>query len=192
MDKMRPIFLLFLTTSFNVESIVIRHDTPDEQYINRTKVIDAHVTFTTPSKGSDYVVGSGTYLGKGWVLTAAHVANFFEDKDVAQLKSEKLKITEVLLHEKWKDRQFGFDIALVKIDMPKGDITPVTLFSYELKKGDVITIAGKGDTGNGLVGIKQQTLRRRRGRRRTRRFRAESRSTSLRRGRRCQPVPQSR
>jgi secreted trypsin-like serine protease len=148
--------LILLISSFNTSAVVIRHDKADELYRFRTNVIEAHVTFTTPHEGKDYIVGSGTYLGNGWVLTAAHVAHFFEKPDVAQILSEKLKIHQVIIHNKWRDRQIGFDIALVKIEEPKQKITPVTLFSHELKAGEIITIAGRGDTGNGVIGMKTQ------------------------------------
>ncbi|BDX07461.1 trypsin-like serine protease [Planctobacterium marinum] len=159
MKILRVILIIFAITSLSAQSIVIRHDKSDEEYLNSTDAIEAHVTFTTSTKDGDFVVGSGTYVGNSWVLTAAHVANFFEENDVAQIKSERLKILDILLHENWKDRQYGFDIAMVKIEMPSGDIAPVTLFALEPEKDDVITIAGRGDTGTGMDGITSRDLK---------------------------------
>jgi secreted trypsin-like serine protease len=143
----------------HVNAIIIRHDVNDAIYLDHKKSMPALITFTTSHEGKDYVVGSGTYLGNGWVLTAAHVANFFEDGDTAQINSERLTIKKTILHDKWKDRQVGFDIALVRIAEPIKEIASVSLFTYDVKRGDVITITGRGDTGNGLVGMKPSDLK---------------------------------
>ena len=76
----------------HVNAIIIRHDVNDAIYLDHKKSMPALITFTTTHEGKDYVVGSGTYLGNGWVITAAHVANFFEDGDLAQINSERLTI----------------------------------------------------------------------------------------------------
>jgi secreted trypsin-like serine protease len=139
-------------------AIVIRHDIEDSQYINSIKPIPALVTFTVLHKGKVYIVGSGTYLGQGWVLTAAHVANFLRPNDKAEIGKEKINIIDRIIHEKWKDQQLGFDIALVKISEPKEIVEPVQLFQYQVTPSDVVYLAGQGDTGNGLVGVKSSDL----------------------------------
>ena len=148
------ILILFILFSSAASSIVIRHDKANELYVRDTPELKAHVTFTTPQKdGTPYVVGSGTYIGNGWVLTAAHVANFFEKPDVARVNGEVLNIGKVILHEKWKDRQIGFDIALVKVSEPKNPIPRVVLFDFKLQTNDIVTIGGQGDSGHGLIGM---------------------------------------
>ncbi len=147
------LFIVGIFYSITSSAIVIRHDVADQDYISRTEAIQGLVTFTTRKDGKSYVVGSGTYIGNGWVLTAAHVANFFEDADIAEVNKEKLQILDVILHEKWRDRRVGYDIALVKVSKPAQAIAPVSLFRYKAQVGDVVTIAGKGDTGNGIIGM---------------------------------------
>lgn len=145
---------LFILFSSAASGIVIRHDKADYLYVRDTPELAAHVTFTTPQKdGTPYVVGSGTYIGNGWVLTAAHVANFFEKPDVARVNGEVLNIGKVILHEKWKDQHIGFDIALVKVSQPKAPIPPVALFDLKLQANEIVTIGGQGDSGHGIIGM---------------------------------------
>ncbi|MCP4989581.1 MAG: trypsin-like serine protease [Colwellia sp.] len=160
---MRILFLTMFIVSMvqSANAIIIRHDVEDSKYINQTKLIPALVTFTTLHEGKTYVVGSGTYLGEGWVLTAAHVAHFLESNDKAEISSEKLSIIDRVVHEKWKDQQLGFDIALVKISKPIKEVESVKLFNYQVTPNDIVYLAGQGDTGNGLVGMKPSDLQKR-------------------------------
>lgn len=157
MRNMSALILLILFCT-STQAIVIRHDKPDSHYKNRTTATSALVTFVTPHQGKSFVVGAGVYIGGGWVLTAAHVANFFEEPDKAELNGEKLAILDVVLHEKWRDKQFGFDIALVKVTQPSNPVETVELFSYELRVGNKIIIAGRGDSGDGIKGLKPSDL----------------------------------
>jgi hypothetical protein len=157
MSKIIPLILILIYCSTS-DAIVIRHDKSDDLYKYRTSATPALVTFTTPHKGDRYVVGSGTYIGNGWVITAAHVANFFEDADNAKINGEYLSILDVTLHEKWRDRQVEYDIALVKVSMPTKAVAPVSLFDYDLEVNETVIIAGRGDTGNGLVGMMPSDL----------------------------------
>ena len=152
----RLLSVALLWMSFEALSIVIRHDVSDQEYRLRVPPLAAHVSFLAFSKDKAYMAGSGIYIGHGWVLTAAHVANFFEDTDRAEIGSERLAIKKAIVHENWRDRQFGFDIALVKIQPPKASVAPVSLFSYSLTAGDIVQIAGRGDSGNGLEGVNKQ------------------------------------
>ncbi len=142
-----------LASAMSSYGIVIRHDVADHNYQSSDKHIAALVTFTAVYEGQDYVVGSGTYIGNGWVLTAAHVAHFLALTDVAHVMGEKLTIKKVIRHEDWRDQHFGYDVALVNVSLPEQMVPAVTLFNTAVTEGDVIFISGRGDTGNGLQGI---------------------------------------
>lgn len=137
----------------SADGIIIRHDIDDKRYTVHNEMLPALVTFTAKHNEKHYPVGSGTYIGEGWVLTAAHVANFLEASDRAEIQGENLDIKAVYTHEKWRDRQFGYDIALVKVSVPAKPIPAVVMFKHQLSEGDIINITGKGDTGNGKDGI---------------------------------------
>lgn len=108
-------FVVCLSVSAASSAIVIRHDQGDKSYLHQQAPMPALVTFTSMHQGKPYVVGSGTYIGDGWVLTAAHVAHFLETTDVARVNGEQPKVLGKVLHSKWRDRQVGYDIALVML-----------------------------------------------------------------------------
>lgn len=145
-------------------AVVMRHDVSAEKY--------------RVEKMPEYVVdmpgeGHGVLIAEQWVVTVAH--SIFYDYTNTNLKvgSKYYEIEKVYIHPGYiKPRgnelsgdlaplmqvlKSSSDIALIKLSSPVSDIKPISVYSESAEKGRVITVFGKGATGNGLTGENVET-----------------------------------
>ena len=104
-------------------------------------------------------LASGVYLGDGWVLTAAHVAESSPDLNF-ELGGNSYQSEEIYLHDGWSgDAATGNDIALVKLTQDVVGVEAARLYDGPVTEdlsdtliGAEATFVGYGRTGDGVNG----------------------------------------
>jgi secreted trypsin-like serine protease len=147
-------FSALILIGFSLQSLIVRHDIPDEEFIAMGKLYPQICHFP---------MGEGTLITSSWVLTAAHVATDLK-RDLEKGMDLKMRcndqqydIENIVIHPQFKFEP-GFmqnDIALVKIKGNINNISPVNLYEEKDEEGKKIVIVGAGDIGNGLTGPQQ-------------------------------------
>lgn len=150
---MKWMFVLLLAITSTANAMIIRHDVEDAKYQAVAQRDHSTVTFLGLYKGDEIVLGTGSLIDKQWIVTAAHVANELTTGNKVQFKTDFYSIKEVIKHPLWKERHFPNDIALVQLASPIEDATIAKLNHASTEKGKIATFVGRGDYGNGLVGV---------------------------------------
>ena len=143
--------LLLLILSFLLMSIIVRHDIPDERFIELGK------KYPQICHLSD---GEATLIKENWVVTAAHAAILLSEElengktPKVSIGNKQYEVEKVILHPNFQmsDTSIENDIALIQI---KGKITSIPLAKLYDKQNEIgkqITIVGRGDFGTGLTG----------------------------------------
>lgn len=131
-------------------AIIVRHDRPDADYIelgaSYTTVI-VHMNTHEPGGPPD---GFGTLISPLWVATAAHIAEIIKPGHRLTVASSEAEAEEILLHPDWDGG--AHDIALVRLTQPATEGRPVSLYRGRDEVGQLIVVAGSGDTGTGISG----------------------------------------
>lgn len=105
-------------------------------------------------------LGSGVYLGDGWVLTAAHVADASGDLTFT-VDGVDYGVSDVYLHDDWTgDLTTGTDLALIQLDADPAIEAAVIyeptvtdpVSDKDALDGAVVTFVGYGRTGDGATG----------------------------------------
>ncbi|QDZ91158.1 trypsin-like serine protease [Shewanella decolorationis] len=150
---MKWMFVPLLAITSTANAMIIRHDVEDAKYQAAAQSDNSTVTFLGLYKGDEIVLGTGSLIDKQWIVTAAHVANELTVGNKVQFKTDFYSIKEVIKHPLWKERHFPNDIALVQLASPIEDATIAKLNHASTEKGKIATFVGRGDYGNGLVGV---------------------------------------
>ena len=141
-------FAFFIGNPITSETIIIRHDVPDEKYIQFAK--DIPVISSIVKYNSTDV--AGTLISDQWVLSAAHVAETIEGDHKIIVGKDSVGIEEIIIHPDWakNDRP---DIALIKLNRKTKHIKPVKLYTGENEIGKEVIVAGHGNFGTGITGV---------------------------------------
>ncbi|WP_218313341.1 trypsin-like serine protease [Alteromonas antoniana] len=154
-------FILLALACCCIESkaVVMRHDISVERY---------HV-----EKMPDYIIdlpheGHGALIAKQWIVTVAHTIFYDYTGAILNIGSQEYQVEKVYIHPNYlKPRKeilsgdmmplmqvlkSSSDIALIKISKPVSNVIPISLYSKSDEKGKILTVFGKGATGNGLIG----------------------------------------
>ncbi len=150
---------LALLSQGPVTAIVIRHDVSDSKYQARA----------TEFPGLAYLPGEGhgALIASDWVVTAAHATAWRPIHNLI-INGITRTVEKVIIHPGYKappkKLQSGDaapliaflggsdDLALIKLEQPVTDVTPIEMYQGSDEKGQVVEIIGAGATGNGLVG----------------------------------------
>jgi hypothetical protein len=159
MPASRRSLLLFLPFVASARAIVIREGVPDPTYLAPANEFPALADL--PGKGH------GTLIRKQWVVTAAHAVHerFPESVTIAR---KRRRVAETTLHPDFKRvpppemkgdaaRLISTytqmrDIALLRLIAPIEDVKPAELYRSTDEVGKLVTLYGKGATGNGATG----------------------------------------
>jgi len=142
-----------------VGAIVIRHDVSDSEY--RVNLAEFPEVAYLPDEGH------GVLIATNWVLTAAHATTWRPIHELT-INGVTRPVEKVVVHPGYKkppkEIQSGNaaplleflaasdDVALIKLQQPVTDVTPVKIYRGSDESGQVVEIIGAGATGNGLVG----------------------------------------
>ena len=137
---------LALKTIQQAEAIIIRDDRDDADYI--VKDADYPALVDLIEKG-DCI---GTLVHESFLLTVAHCAADMDEGDPLIINKVPNSVSKIILHPKWKKRRDEFDIALLRLQKPVKNVTPLPIYRGSDEVGNSITLVGRGVTANGLRG----------------------------------------
>lgn len=144
---MRRYFRLIISLallSLNSHAIVMRHDVAPSQYIAKPSqyknVID--LDFLT-----------GTLIAPQWIITAAHGVDVMPGGQKLNIAGQNYRVTNILVHPEYNRNNQNHDIALLKLNCPVKRATPAALYTQGDELNKQVWFVGRGDIGNGLVGI---------------------------------------
>ena len=145
MNKLTALTLsLFVGTSFNAQSIVIRHDVNDSHYL----ATDSEF----PPLATLYQIGvHGTLVHPQWVATAAHTIFCMEPGDKIKVGGNWATIGARYAHKDYVEDGEN-DIAMLKLAAPVKHVKPAKLYRESDETEQQIWFIGVGGTGTGATG----------------------------------------
>ena len=146
---LKTVFLLTITLT--LQSLIVRHDVPDEKFIELAKKYPQICHFQ---------MGEGTLVDSCWILTAGHIGNDLNrdlesnKKPTVLCNGKKYYIDQVVVHPDFKsiDEGLNNDICLVKIKGNINGVLPAKIYSQNNEVGKHIILVGMGDVGTGKTG----------------------------------------
>jgi len=136
--------LITLLFSFYSNAIIIRHDiNPEKHQVQQTEyqsVVD--LNFLT-----------GTLIAPQWILTAAHGTSYMPGKQEVIINREKYYVEYIIEHPEFNKDNLSHDIALLKLDRPVLTVASTGIYTLDDEKSKHVWFVGRGDIGNGQVGI---------------------------------------
>ena len=131
--------------------LVIRDDIKDSVYLDFAS--EQQFSGVGQMQASIGLRGTGTYIGNGWVLTAAHVADDSANWTF-RIDGVDYLVAEFVIHDEWTgDLNDNHDVALMRLEQPPIGIDPMPIATESASIGDATEQAGYGFTGTGVVGI---------------------------------------
>lgn len=140
-------------------AVVKRHDIPAEKY-----AVENAPAFLIDMPHE----GHGVLIASQWIVTAAHVIFYDYTGKIIKIGTESYKIEAVTKHPDYNEPDESLfkgdagplmaffasrsDIALIKLSSPVSGITPVKIYQEDNEVGKIVTVFGRGATGNGLIG----------------------------------------
>jgi hypothetical protein len=149
-------FALLITAlliSLQAPAIVMRHDVPEQRFIELASRYPAAVN-VRPANADN---AEGTLIAPRWVLTAAHVASAVVPGDLIVAGGKSYRVERVFINPGFHELRFAdmpYDIALIRLELAVTDIQPVLPFNGHEQPGSVVTFVGRGGFGTGIAGIR--------------------------------------
>ncbi|MFN2238737.1 MAG: trypsin-like serine protease [Thermoanaerobaculia bacterium] len=161
----RFLLLALLAASSTASAIVIRDDVDDSKY--RVPPSEFPALVDMPGEGH------GVLIAPQWVITAAHAITWQSQIKQITVNGVSRDVERLVIHPGYKrppqellDQALATwdwtlfrvllsssdDIALLKLAQPITDVSPVAINKSDDEFGQIITIVGKGATGNGVTG----------------------------------------
>ena len=161
----RLLLLALLAMSFSARAIVIRDDVDDAKY--RVPASEFPALVDMPG------AGHGVLIAPQWVVTAAHAITWQSEIKHVSINGVPRAVERVVIHTGYKkppqqllDQALATwdwtlfrvllassdDIALIKLAKPVTDVAPVAINKGDGEFGQLVTVIGKGATGNGVTG----------------------------------------
>ncbi|NKB88515.1 MAG: trypsin-like serine protease [Acidobacteria bacterium] len=147
--------LLALLVAMPATGIVIRHDVPDERYV------ELGARYPAVCKVGRRM-GDGTLVGPQQILTAAHVARGLvrNPSEVVICEGVEYGVVAVFIHPDWTDMG-PHDVAVVELDAVVPGVAPLALYAGSEEAGAQAVMVGHGATGAGNSRTRSEDGRRR-------------------------------
>ncbi len=150
--------------TMQAQAIVVRHDKEAKEYLASTP----HAALVDMRHE-----GHGMLIAPQWVATAAHTVFYDYRNRTIKVGGKEREIDFVIFHPGYSQPPEGIfegdaapsqaylranhDIALIKLKVPVEAIEPIKLYGGENEKGTIVTLYGKGNTGDGVTGQLENT-----------------------------------
>jgi hypothetical protein len=137
-------------------SVIIRHDTPDSEYVNLA-LYPEYAAVGTFVNSWGYT-GSATLIAPDWVLTGAHLFTA-ASSGTFTLNGVNYVSDQLIAHPNWNSGNVfgGYDFGLVHLTTAVEGIAPAMLYTGSDEIGRVGTFVGYGLTGTGSTGYQVGT-----------------------------------
>lgn len=157
--------LALLAVSFGASAIVIRDDVEDAAY--RVPGSEFPALVDMPGEGH------GVLIATRWVVTAVHAVTWQSEIKQVTINAVAHDVARLVVHPGYRkpsqellDQALATwdwtlfrvllsssdDIALLELVQPVADVSPVAINTRGDEFGQIVTIIGKGATGNGITG----------------------------------------
>lgn len=152
-------FLIILIFVTSINTIITRHDISEEKFFVNPQDFP-NVIQLNLRDASGIVQMEGTFIEKDWIVTAAHGLNSVEENQTIRIFDSIYILKKIVVHPTWEG--FEDDIALIQLDREISKINPTPLYKKLDELNKEITIVGRGWSGTGITGLKNndQKLRR--------------------------------
>ncbi|MFL9585252.1 S1 family peptidase [Stenotrophomonas sp. AB1(2024)] len=161
----RGLLVALFILPFAANAVVIRSDVDDSKY----RIAQSEFPALADMPGE----GHGVLIARKWVVTAAHAAPMEGMDAEISVNGKGYKVARVIVHPGYKrmpdalgqealktgdpSRIHAFlagsdDMALIELETPVEQITPVALYRGSDEVTEVAMFVGKGATGNGIEG----------------------------------------
>ncbi len=105
----------------------------------------------TPDNFAAYYCGGSLYHGR-FVITAAHCSDFVKPQNVRVLvgthkldgSGKRYKVRKIIIHPKWDDFTFDYDIAIWCLEEEVGDAPKLYIANHEVAVGTMMRVSGWG------------------------------------------------
>jgi len=159
MNKTIVFILILISIHKNVIAVVMRHDTPKDEY--------------AVLKFPDYLIdmpheGHGVLISSNWIISVAHTIFYNYEGKTITIGNKNYTIEKVVIHPDYlvQDETLSSgdakslmsfyksrsDIALIKLSTDIENLSPIKLYDKKSEQGKLITVFGRGATGNGITG----------------------------------------
>jgi hypothetical protein len=137
--------------------VIIRHDRDDAAYRQLARELPAVCCLNAPQEAK----GVGTLIGPRHVLTAAHSAYKLPRAHRILVADEPRRVARVIVHPSWETRPAQLeadamrdlaDLAVLELVEPVVGVAPLGLYEGNDEIGEVATLVGRGQFGNGETG----------------------------------------
>jgi len=144
------------TNNYKNDTMITRHDKKDSEFIKIAEKFEKYICHLNLPDCE------GTIIADQWVLSAAHCSLEIADKFNAGKKhfviinDEEIEVDRVIMHPSWmvkKDDSDEDDIALLHLKTKPKVAMQAKLYMKNDEVDKLIYMVGKGDKGNGLIGV---------------------------------------
>lgn len=169
MKKTKAIILLLLlslmlvsysyTNNYKSDTMITRHDKEDAEFIELSKRFQKYICHLNLPDCE------GTIIADEWAITAAHCAVGIAEKFEAGLKhfviinDTEIEVDKVIMYKEWENiEEYNSmeplnDIALVHLKTKPDGALQAKLYMENDEVDKLIYMVGRGDKGDGLIGI---------------------------------------
>lgn len=167
MKKTNAIVLLIMVSLLLVSFTYINNDEPDFMITRHDK--DEVEFIKLAKKFEKYICHlnlpdcEGTVIADNWAITAAHCAVIIKEKFESGKKhfviinDEEIEVDKIIMYKDWENPEENSsslnDIALIHLKTKPLDAKQAKLYLEEDEVDKLIYMIGRGDRGNGLIGV---------------------------------------
>lgn len=133
------------------DPMIVRHDKDEAEFLKIAERFEKYICHLNLPDCE------GTIIADRWAITAAHCAVGITDKFNAGRKhfviinNVEIEVDKVIMYDDWEDRPA--DIALIRLKTKPIDAMQAKLYVDEDEVDKLIYMVGRGDKGDGLVGV---------------------------------------